>query len=441
MGRPRSGCPTRFKYSLGAAGRCVYSPHYYDGLTLITRHWNWFNADALGLLRGKYGSTLGAVKLGEKAIRKSLWEQMGYLKEDVRMLGGSDSPSSIRGEYPTLIGEIGTPFDMDEKRSYGWTDGGKYKGDYSPQERALDASLQACDARDEVPKKSRPKGNTMPEEDEQEQLARRQEGSLSWDGVDLRQQHQQQHPQQDQEFNQQEDQVQEGRTGTVKRQPARSAPMSMSTSVMSSSLSLDTLNGEQAGGAHSASFAGRRDRNNVVSQRKKRARDSPRPHHPVPCLLPLLPPLHHYGKAIRTQDALVQAGYNSNPYTFLTAGARAVRAFARPWPAVEVKFDIAKGVFWMKVRVGWEDAVIRKDEQEELGTEVYLPLVHFAHERLINGSFEETKWNDVHAHSEVKVLDSDADADAASGSGGSSTVAAGSDHEEDQDQVPPSMTV
>ncbi|KAF8881304.1 hypothetical protein CPB84DRAFT_1828104 [Gymnopilus junonius] len=498
-------------------GRCVYSPHYYDGLTLITRHWNWFNADALGLLRGKYGSTLGAVKLGEKAIRKSLWEQMGYLKEDVRMLGGSDSPSSIRGEYPTLIGEIGTPFDMDEKRSYGWTDGGKYKGDYSPQERALDASLQACDARDEVPKKSRPKANTMQEEDEQEQLARRQEGSLSWtvwtyvpddhshewgDGwnmedlslwsvddldLDSEDEGERADPEEhesgvvkDEHIDDQlgmgmmEDEVGEdalhsraqlllntshsspaqdnsinnstrsrirnsiskkikskrGRTGTVKRQPARSAPMSMSTSVMSSSLSLDTLNGEQAGGAHSASFAGRRDRNNVVSQRKKRARGLSTSSSSSTLSSSSSSSSASLRKAIRTQDALIQAGYNSNPYTFLTAGARAVRAFARPWPvkvvgkAVEVKFDIAKGVFWMKVRVGWEDTVIRRDEQKELGTEVYLPLVHFAHERLINGSFEKIKsekWNDVHAHSEVKVLDSDVDADAASGSGGSST--------------------
>ncbi|KIJ24732.1 glycoside hydrolase family 5 protein, partial [Sphaerobolus stellatus SS14] len=116
-------------------GRACYSGHYYDGLTLVTRHWNWFNADALGLLRGKYKWMWQAVKIGEKDIRKSLQEQLAMLKDD----------ANIIGPYPTLIGEIGTPFDMDDKRSYGYTDDGKYAGDYSNQTKALDASLNAAD--------------------------------------------------------------------------------------------------------------------------------------------------------------------------------------------------------------------------------------------------------------------------------------------------------
>lgn len=116
-------------------GRCCYSAHYYDGLTLVSRHWNWFNADALGVLRHKYSHVLQAVRVGEKAIRASIQQQLGVLKSDAKIIG----------DFPTIIGEIGTPFDMDDKRSYGYTDGGKYKGDYSRQQKALDASMNAAD--------------------------------------------------------------------------------------------------------------------------------------------------------------------------------------------------------------------------------------------------------------------------------------------------------
>ena len=102
----------------------------------MTRHWNWFNADALGLLRGHYSSVLGALRIGERAIRKSLRDQLGMLKADAH---------DILGDYPTLIGEIGVPFDMDAKRSYGLNGNSKYVGAYTDQTRALDCSLNGAD--------------------------------------------------------------------------------------------------------------------------------------------------------------------------------------------------------------------------------------------------------------------------------------------------------
>ncbi|ESK92278.1 glycoside hydrolase family 5 protein [Moniliophthora roreri MCA 2997] len=307
-------------------GRCCYSPHYYDGLTLITRHWNWFNADALGVLRGKYSSPIQAVKFGESAIRKSLQEQLSVFLEDVRIIG----------QYPTIIGEIGTPFDMDGKRSYGWTDGGKYQGDYSRQERALDASLNGADGTNAInytiwtycPDSCHDWGDGWNMED----LSLWSEDDLGVTGG-----------------------------GTLRR------------SLYSNDKNISSATMYGAGGDGSQA---------VLLKKKNMIAPSKRPAAAASSFS--LTTLNGPGIA----DML--SGWQENPYDFLTDGARAVKAFSRPYPVKvigrpqEIAFDIGKAHFKLMVNVRPEDRLKPGGvSEDDPATEIFIPLVHFAHSRLL----------------------------------------------------------
>jgi hypothetical protein len=307
-------------------GRACLSHHYYDGLTLITRHWNWFNADALGVLRGKYKSPVLAVKVGEASIRKSLREQLGVLKSD----------ASLLGKYPTLIGEIGTPYDMDGRAAYGNTDGGKHKGDYSAQQKALDASLNACDG---VNALSYTTWTYCPDSTHKWGDGWNMEDLSLWSSDDLR-------PRSDMD-------------------PASASATTLNTR---STLSVTKTPADSA-----LSVA-------------------------------------TYGKGVSQASAFDIPAPWRDMYDFLTDGARAVKAFARPYPIATVgtpatiDFDIAKAEFKLTVRVRAEDVSsasaallkspspsalsgVSKNDNDEgfptLPTEIYVPIVHYADPSLL----------------------------------------------------------
>lgn len=108
----------------------VYVPHWYDGITLMTKSWNsYWNVDVLGVLRGRYWTPAFAVKLGEAAIRTCFRDQMAAMRKE-----GKDN----MGNHPVLMGEYGIPFDMDGQAAY-------KSGDYSSQLRAMDANYFAVE--------------------------------------------------------------------------------------------------------------------------------------------------------------------------------------------------------------------------------------------------------------------------------------------------------
>ena len=105
--------------------KMVYAPHYYDGVTLMTKKWNrYWNVDVFGILRGKYLSPAFAIKIGETAIRNCLRDQLTAIRKE-----GVD----YMGNHPAVLTEFGIPYDMDEKHAY-------KTGDYSSQTSAMDAN-------------------------------------------------------------------------------------------------------------------------------------------------------------------------------------------------------------------------------------------------------------------------------------------------------------
>ncbi|KAJ4293028.1 hypothetical protein N0V88_005692 [Collariella sp. IMI 366227] len=109
----------------------VYAPHWYDGITLMTKKWNrsW-NVDVIGVLRGRYWHPALAIKLGETAIRNCFRDQHAAMRKE-----GIDR----MGNHPCIMTEFGIPYDMDDKYAY-------KTGDYSSQSAAMDANHYGVEA-------------------------------------------------------------------------------------------------------------------------------------------------------------------------------------------------------------------------------------------------------------------------------------------------------
>ncbi|KAK3346806.1 glycoside hydrolase family 5 protein [Lasiosphaeria hispida] len=103
----------------------AYAPHWYDGITLMTKKWNrTWNVDVLGVLRGRYWHPSFAIRIGETAIRNCFRDQHAAMRQE-----GLD----YIGNHPCVMTEFGIPYDMDDQHAY-------KTGDYASQSAAMDAN-------------------------------------------------------------------------------------------------------------------------------------------------------------------------------------------------------------------------------------------------------------------------------------------------------------
>ncbi len=117
------GVPNEHELSWTAedAPDVVHAAHWYDGVTLLTKTFRpWFTVDIASR----------RVVLGVRRVRQTFARQIAaILRASEERMGG----------VPTLVGEVGIPFDMQEKRAY-------RTGDFSAQVAALDATMAALEA-------------------------------------------------------------------------------------------------------------------------------------------------------------------------------------------------------------------------------------------------------------------------------------------------------
>jgi hypothetical protein len=117
-GVPGRGHP---HWGVGDPPNMVNAAHWYDIRTLFTKHYDHDITQDF---------STGAQITGADAVEQAFVAQLGRAKQaGIEEMGG----------IPTLMGEFGIPFDLDEKAAY-------LSGDFSPHVAALDAYIDAMDA-------------------------------------------------------------------------------------------------------------------------------------------------------------------------------------------------------------------------------------------------------------------------------------------------------
>jgi hypothetical protein len=105
----------------------VYAPHFYDLNVLFAKIHGAMSVDVQSLSRGAF--ILTALFFGQEGLRKNYRRQIARLIEN-----GKTSLGSV----PTIIGEVGIPFDINGKTAL-------QNGDYAKHTELLDALIEAME--------------------------------------------------------------------------------------------------------------------------------------------------------------------------------------------------------------------------------------------------------------------------------------------------------
>jgi hypothetical protein len=107
-------------WSEADARQIVYAAHWYDDATLFTKRFvPWFSMNPI----------TNTVLVGKTRIQKSFIERIKKIK---------DNAANRMNGAPILIGEVGIPFDMHNKKAFS-------TGDFSRQVKALNATMTALE--------------------------------------------------------------------------------------------------------------------------------------------------------------------------------------------------------------------------------------------------------------------------------------------------------
>lgn len=268
---------------------------------------------------------------------------------------------------------------QDDRRAYGYTEGGKYRGDYSSQQKALDASLNGTDGPNCLnytmwtynPSNSHQYGDGWNREDlsiwSPDDLPSGTELESAKHTHSTKHRHFRHH-------DKSASHPQAGAAGAVsnaaeehERQdqgPAEEKARAKASNPSEESGRNTPIKSSSTGTASSVTLAAPISTTDQASL-KSRPTDQENQIKGAPPT-PFSPRSVHSGSGITP--------------SLLLDGARAVGAFCRPFPVatagtpLRIDFDIHSTEFKLQVHVGPEDKVVA----EEKGTEVYLPFVHYA---------------------------------------------------------------